>query len=449
MVVAMPKYLIKLRRGWFAIMEIPKSLRSHFGKVRFKQSLGTESLTEAETLVLPIVIGWRLELEEARTGKPSALAERFKRDGLIWQRELREAKGEAREELDGRVVDLMAEAYHDGDSQLADKIDIIVRKGSVPLGLHLEEWLKSLTDTAKTIDMKRSVILAFSEEFDFTHKVNKRAVKTWAHKLRHDADKPQALKTIAKKLSFLNGYWTYLQSAGIVTTEDEPFRNVIERAGRKLTKADGQKGWKPFTPAEVVLLLDQSKAINDPQLTAAIWIAAWTGCRIEEICSLKTDNVLDDRIIIDDAKTAAGNRIVPIHSQLKDAVKELKRTSHDGYLISGLTFNKYGDRSNALGKRFGKIVRNICIELGRVFHSIRKTVVTQLENAGIQEGLISAIIGHEEGRGFTLSVYSGGPSFENARGAIEKLSYPGHPIVECINEEPKRATNGKRRIIHT
>ena len=28
--------------------------------------------------------------------------------------------------------------------------------------------------------------------------------------------------------------------------------------------------------------------------------------------------------------------------------------SEDGYVLSGITANKYGDRSNGIGKRFGK-----------------------------------------------------------------------------------------------
>jgi integrase len=422
----MAKYIEKRRRGWYAVMDVPEKLRKRIGRRRFVQSLQTESQSEAELLVHSVILGWKLELEEAKTGRPSPLAVRFRQDGLQWQRELKEAKGEAKEELEGLVVDMMAEAYYNGEHQLADNIDLIVRKGSVPLEEHLEEWLKKLDDVPKTIDMKRSAILAFAEDFQFTHQVNKRSVRTWAHNLQHNLDKPQSVKTIARKLSFLNRYWTYLQSAAIVQTEEEPFRNVLEKGGRKKTKAAASQGkWKVFTPAEVVRLLDQSKAANDTQLTAAILIAAWTGCRIEEICSLRIDNVLDDRLIIKDAKTEAGNREVPVHSCLMETTQELKRTTSDGYLISGLSLNMYGHRSNALGKRFHSMARSMGFQQGYVFHSIRKTVVTQLEEAEVPKSTIAAIIGHEEGRGITLGTYSRGPGLVVTKRAIEKLSYPG------------------------
>jgi len=57
--------------------------------------------------------------------------------------------------------------------------------------------------------------------------------------------------------------------------------------------------------------------------------------------------------------------------------------SQDGYLLSGLTFNKYGDRSNAIGKRFGRLKQSLGFSEKKVFHSIRKTVVTLLEDAGV------------------------------------------------------------------
>ena len=41
--------------------------------------------------------------------------------------------------------------------------------------------------------------------------------------------------------------------------------------------------------------------------------AAYTGCRIEELCILKLENVSDDKVEIVDAKSEAGWRTIPIH----------------------------------------------------------------------------------------------------------------------------------------
>ena len=63
-----------------------------------------------------------------------------------------------------------------------------------------------------------------------------------------------------------------------------------------------------------------------------------------------------------------------------------------------------------------------------VFHSIRRTVATLLENAGLAEGVAADIIGHEKPT-MTYGLYSGGASLEVKREAIEKLSYPTDQVA--------------------
>ena len=74
-----------------------------------------------------------------------------------------------------------------------------------------------------------------------------------------------------------------------------------------------------------------------------------------ELCSLKIENIKDNALAITDAKTVASIRAVPLHSALRPLVPRLCAASRDGYLLSGLSFNKFGDRSNAIGKRFGRL----------------------------------------------------------------------------------------------
>jgi hypothetical protein len=62
----MPKYLEQRRRLWYAVLDVPKLLRQAIGKRRFVQSLETDSLHEAESVVQPIIHGWKLEISGAR-----------------------------------------------------------------------------------------------------------------------------------------------------------------------------------------------------------------------------------------------------------------------------------------------------------------------------------------------------------------------------------------------
>jgi len=127
---------------------------------------------------------------------------------------------------------------------------------------------------------------------------------------------------------------------------------------------------------------------------------------------------------VTDAKTEAGWRNVPIHRKLAQTMARLADESEDGHVLSGLTANKYGDRSNGVGKRFGRLRTDLDFGPEFVFHSLRKTVATLLENAGIPENISADILGHEKTT-MTYGLYSGGVSLEVKRKALAKLKYWG------------------------
>lgn len=151
-------------------------------------------------------------------------------------------------------------------------------------------------------------------------------------------------------------------------------------------------------------------------------MAAHTGCRIEELCSLRLENVTSEKFSIIEAKTEAGWRDVPIHDDIRQLTARLVDTSVDGYLLSGLTKNKYGDRSNAIGKRFGRLKTRLGFGPDYVFHSFRRSFSTQLENAGIPKSSVGRLMGHEQGDQ-TFGGYSDGLRLDQLRTAINKISY--------------------------
>jgi integrase len=75
-----------------------------------------------------------------------------------------------------------------------------------------------------------------------------------------------------------------------------------------------------------------------------------------------------------------------------------------------------------MSKQFGKVKSKLGFDTRYVFHSIRATVATQLEQAGVPEGVAADILGHDKPN-MSYGVYSGGTSFEQKRDAIEKLDY--------------------------
>jgi integrase len=174
-----------------------------------------------------------------------------------------------------------------------------------------------------------------------------------------------------------------------------------------------------------------------------------TGARIEEICSLlcKDIDLKNESITIVDAKTDAGERAIPIHPYIKDRIATLIDESSDDYLLTKLTKNKYGDRSNSIGKRFGRLKTANDYSERYVFHSIRKTFTTMLENAGIGENLAADIVGHEKPR-ITYGLYSGGASLEVMRDAIKKISYDfGETDVKSFGKNKKKPSSRPTRKV--
>ena len=82
----------------------------------------------------------------------------------------------------------------------------------------------------------------------------------------------------------------------------------------------------------------------------------------------------------------------------------------------------YGDRSNAISKRFGRLKAKLGYDRRYVFHSIRKTFTSRLEAAGVPELLAARLLGHEV-KTISYGLYSSGSTFPQLRDAINHVDY--------------------------
>lgn len=198
--------------------------------------------------------------------------------------------------------------------------------------------------------------------------------------------------------------------------------------GHKLprTGKDAGESYTPFTVEEVENLHKAAVEKGDTDLANLIAVGAYTGCRIEEVGRISKDNVVfsgntPTSIKIEDAKTKAGIREIPLHSEIVPLLKRLLSCSTDGFLFKGGN-NKYQNRLDYMSKRFGRLKTALGYSRLHVYHSIRKTAVTQMQHKGAPALVIPAIVGHETGS-ITFDVYSAGASMEQKREAIELLHY--------------------------
>jgi integrase len=415
-----PQYLQKRRRVWYAVLEIPKSIRPKFGgKARFVQSLKTDSLSEAERLKWSLIGQWKADIEAAKSGKqshklePSALAHELTQGQEHDSSEMRDIR-------QGFISD-QAWELHEKDPNAAQAFIKIAHGESVPTSKYIEDWLATVKNEPKTVDMKRSDVRRLSEKFKYTHDIDNRQVKRWVHNLQNGELRLSA-NTIGRIMSSCRGYWNYLNDAGLIVRDDDPFKDVVRKPS-KASKASYEDDRLPFKEDDLSKLIQAAKDKGDTTLCDFILIAMWTGCRIEEIGMLRLADIGDECMDITGAKSKAGNRKIPIHTQLQPLISRLTKEGSDGFLLSGLGPNKYGNRSNAIGKRFGRLKRSLGYDRRYVFHSIRRTVSTELENLGVPENVAADILGHDKPT-MTYGTYSGGTSFEVKKAALEKLKFP-------------------------
>lgn len=196
----------------------------------------------------------------------------------------------------------------------------------------------------------------------------------------------------------------------------------------KTGKAVGES-YTPFTREEVEDLHKKASKGGKDVLANLIVFGAFTGARLEEIGRIKPEDTIFDRtgepigFKITESKTDAGVREVPLHRSLVTLYKHLssQASAHDGYLFKGGN-NKYGNRLDWLSKQFGELKKKAQFSKLHVFHSIRKTTTTELHQAGVGVEVLPYILGHEN-KSFTLSVYSGGCSFDQKQEAIQRLNF--------------------------
>lgn len=426
-------HIERRRNLWYALLTIPPDAREKLGKMRFVQSLGTPNKAEALILAAPLLAMWKAMIREAQ-GSTNALADEARR----WKKHLSEqpaldaSLGDeggmgtlmAYELLEERAGAITKTQGRDAGELFAD----IATGKKTPTDFHVETWKAQLDVVPKTKDQMIKDLPLLIKKFPALEDIHKGPVKKWLDELHAQGKTTTSLDRI---LGAARNYWKYLQSSDAVPAELKPFSGVLDMTKAAATKARkrGKVTNLPYDAEDVVRLYKAAitgwgkRPAPDPELAALIKLGAYTGARIEELCSMKIAHVKADSFTIGDSKTAAGIREIPIHSKLKPLIKTLKETAKDDYLIPDLTFNKYGDRSNAIGKRYGRLKEALGFDGSHTFHSFRATVVTQLENAGVPENLASDIVGHEKPT-LTYGLYSGGNKLEVQRKALEKVRYP-------------------------
>ncbi len=276
--------------------------------------------------------------------------------------------------------------------------------------------LTTLSKTNKAVE----VLLTHLKKKDIQLRdINRTIVTGWLDKLKTE----RAPQTIQNYISALAQIWDLARNRYHDAPQDNPWR------GHALEAKSSKVSYEVFAPGELAKVY----ALLDDEMKAVTAIGAYSGMRINEICTLREGSIKTIEGVlcfeITEGKTKSAARIVPVHSKLIPLVKSLLKTTHNGFLFyhASITDRTDGKRSTWHTQQFTRAKRKALGEPAaerKVFHSLRHAFVQQLDRAQVQEDRIALLVGHERGSTESFKTYSrSSASTIELKRYVELLSY--------------------------
>jgi integrase len=343
-----PSHVELRHKTYFALLYVPKDVRHVIGKIKFYKSTQTGVLREAEAIASVWVINWQYQIKTARL---SLQKNSENTDTISVNKAFEDNSILINKILENNDVSILSDI---SEKQIgANRSNIYECKTTQRRKLKdiESEWLQNETLRGlkqKTIDqMKRDVELLYGP-FSTANLLTHKNIEVFLTSLAINGKR--SASSIKRITDSCRNFYRYLKKIKEIQADltnpfivPEDFRISSKPNSRARFKSEP---WHPFDPKDITYLYGCAITLNDSQLSNSILIAAHTGMRIEEISSLKSDDVDLNKSVfkIIASKTAAGIRTIPIHSKIKSLIKKLIIVSGDGYVLSGLSRSKYGHR---------------------------------------------------------------------------------------------------------
>lgn len=263
--------------------------------------------------------------------------------------------------------------------------------------------------------------------------------------------------TINDQLSALKSFFNYCIDNKVVNMVNPALGLLIPGANNRAESYD------PFVESELQKIFAADLYFKKSKLPDLYWgplLALFTGARAEELASLDISQIYAVKgihiIHILDGKTVNAKRRVPVHDQLLalgflDYVASVKGAGYTK-LFPHLKDGKNGFKKN-MCRQFGEYLDlpavNIVDPL-KVFHSFRHTVVTALTNAGVNDGLKRALVGHDIDTRTSAHddyIHTSMLTVPNLQIAINKLHYEGVDFAKLMRPQDSFLPIIAKRIV--
>lgn len=466
----LPNYLQLAPSGvWHFRQRVPADLL-HIFKQRFvKHSLRTRDVLSAQRLALAFADRYARLIEQARgmhvSGKDvpsvdSILRSKGRQDNY---KLIRRADGTVEFEANGQED-------HDLGMAAIERIGILANEPAVqravrevaareaaakpavpvlPIGKVVAQWLSDIKSSTlpKTLSIKAAAVEGFARHYGEKkplHDAGRLDVGRWIEALRASG---LSTPTIVNKCGYLRGFFDWVKARGYYppfSKDDNPaagqilFRAKEKRARRVL-------GFKAFGVDQIRILFSPEalEGLSEAAQWGA-WIGLYTGARVAEVGQLSlADFIVEDGVpciritnegLGQSVKNDASLRTIPVHPALielglLDRV-DMLRAAGEVRLFPKVKIDGVNGGGNWLSKSFTRHV-NAHLKLpekGKFgFHSLRKTVVQELQTLGVSSEHRAAFVGHDLGDEHH-GTYSRKPTMSELLVEVSRMTWRTHPM---------------------
>ncbi|MBW8852623.1 MAG: tyrosine-type recombinase/integrase [Xanthomonadales bacterium] len=437
-----PHHLVRSPTGvWSFRQRVPTDLQTTLGRRIFKKTLRTAELSEARLRALMLASRYAQAFTVLREQRVDKLSKKdadalvAKLTGANDLRDLtlhrtRSPDGTVSErwqidnELDLRMFQSMQRPSGDPlmDALNAPDPPPQVRPETptvtvIKLDDARDGWLASLKGSSlpKTWTIKKTAIealVAFLGSKKKVHTIHRTDLARW---YQHMRDAGAENSTLTNKQSYIGGkggFFEWAMASGYYPVGDNPAAGHVSYSSRE-KRARRKFGFKPYDAHQVQALFEPAALETlPPNARWAALIGLYTGARASEVGQLLTADIFEEDgvpcIRISDegehqkVKTDVSLRTIPIHPDLLalgflDWVDRTRKAGHERLFPAAKADAKNG-QGNWISKAFSRhldAVGRHWPKGKRGFHSLRKTVIQNLQGAGVVSELRAQLVGHE------------------------------------------------------
>lgn len=215
--------------------------------------------------------------------------------------------------------------------------------------------------------------------------------------------------TVKKDMRLVTLVFNHAVELGII--QDNPMAKVRVPSSPKRKEADEDRGYS-IDEINLLFSLDLFTDVkaNRRYEMASYWVpllCRYTGARAGEITQLKKEDVCKDKKGIyflnirrgedQSVKNDASLRHVPLHDHLIELGFIDYVDAADEWLFPQIPPDKYGKKVPYIGGWWGKVVKDVGIEISQPLHAFRHSFKTLMRMLGVSDSVSNAITGHSSG----------------------------------------------------